>query len=653
MDALRAAIEKAIGNQYEVLHLIGRGGMGAVYLARDRFLDRLVAVKILPDTGDAEGRERFLREARTAAKLTHPSIVPLHTFSQVDDTLLYVMGYIEGESLESLLKREGRLPADRAGQIMSEIAGALDYAHAMGIVHRDVKPDNVLIDRDSGRAYLTDFGIAKAASGKTMTRTGMVVGTPHYMSPEQGSGDAVDGRSDLYALGVIGYRMLSGRLPFDAPGMQELMVQHATREPVPLEADQSSQALATVVTRCLRKAPIERWQSGAAVVTALQPLEPTALGLPEELSGLPSTMSNVLGLWIVFDVLLACVAVFSFNKIWVIMGAIGPVVTMPIVAASVIVSARRHGIGWRDALRYACMPPAGWTGWWPARLRRPGDVWSRLPAPIRRVRAAFTALNAFNVLLIPAMAYTMSRYLLPVPDMDYAQKTTNIVVGLSISTFVVLMGAMVSTLKWPKRFPVGKWASRQLISTPTWNSPFWKRPEVEAILSPAATPEKRFTRTADEVVGEIDRIVAALPSAIGPAASDAAKAARDVLALFHEVERELTAIERDADPAERARLESKVAALGESPMRDLLRQQLALHEQLEVRRRQLGDDRDRCLTLLKRVHLELARSRAELARDGASPEALSGQIRAVCRDLQIERSAVREAELVLGTPTPG
>src|SRR4051812_21179831 len=148
MDQLRASVERALGNQYEVLQLIGRGGMGAVYLARERFLERLVAVKVLPHDSatDGSGRERFLREARTAARLSHPSIVPLHTFAEAEGTFLYVMGYVAGESLAALLARQGRLPAERARRVLSEIADALDYAHSMGVVHRDVKPDNILID---------------------------------------------------------------------------------------------------------------------------------------------------------------------------------------------------------------------------------------------------------------------------------------------------------------------------------------------------------------------------------------------------------------------------------------------------------------------------------------------------------------------------
>ncbi|MEO5568461.1 MAG: serine/threonine-protein kinase [Gemmatimonadaceae bacterium] len=661
MDELRGAIERAIGNQYEVLHLLGRGGMGAVYLARDRFLDRLVAVKVLPQEAEnANARERFLREARTAAKLTHPSIVPLHTFSQVNDTLLYVMGFVEGESLESLLRREGRLPSDQAAQIISEIASALDYAHAMGIVHRDVKPDNILIERETGRAYLTDFGIAKLATGQSMTRTGMVVGTPHYMSPEQSSGDAIDGRTDLYALGIIGYRMATGRLPFDAPGIQELVMQHVAREPVPVAVDESRPGLAGVIMRCLQKNPDERWRTGADIVTALRPREEHELGLPEELAGVPSSLSVAVGLLLLFEMCLFVVAQFTDDPSVRWLMVITPVTTLPILSIGHIVLGKRHGFDWRRVLRMSFWKPAKWSGWWPASLRRPGDVWPRLPREIRRTRAAVTAATASMVGLC-FVPLVLSVKWSATGRMDDARILSNVNLG----TIVVIMGTMMTylfrTRTWEKKFKVGAWAAKQLVGMPTWNNSFWKRPEIAAILGPqpGAARARSEAQTAAELVQEIERAATSMSGVLGPAAADAVQAARDVLAFVDEVKRELSALERDADPSERARLADKVAALdasmakdsARSPMRDLLEQQLALHDQLDGRRRLLLDDHARSLALLKRLNRELALSRTELARDGGSASSLSGQIRVICEDLRIERSAVRQVNELL-SPTP-
>ena len=212
-DELRDALERAIGFQYDIIGLLGRGGMGAVYHAHEKALDRPVAIKVLPpDAVGGDARERFLREARTAARLTHPNIVPLFTFGETQGLVYYVMGYVDGESLEQRLRR-GALDAETARTLLAQLAGALHYAHEQGIVHRDVKPDNVLIERDTGVAKLTDFGIAKrSAGGETLTGTGLLMGTPKYMSPEQASGDRdLDARSDIYALGLMGYAMLTGR----------------------------------------------------------------------------------------------------------------------------------------------------------------------------------------------------------------------------------------------------------------------------------------------------------------------------------------------------------------------------------------------------------------------------------------------------------
>ena len=216
-DPLLAKLEKALGAQFEIMRLLGRGGMGAVYLARENSLDRLVAIKVLlPEAANAESNERFRREARTAAKLTHPNIVPLHTFGETEGMMYFVMGFVQGESLKDRIDRKGKIEPDDARRILGEVAGALHYAHQQGVVHRDIKPDNILIEDETGKPLLTDFGIAQSvASGETLTQMGTTLGTPHYMSPEQASGERdIDGRSDLYSLGIVGYQMLSGKLPF-------------------------------------------------------------------------------------------------------------------------------------------------------------------------------------------------------------------------------------------------------------------------------------------------------------------------------------------------------------------------------------------------------------------------------------------------------
>src|SRR5216117_4272664 len=203
-DLLAQRLSQALGSSFTLDGEIGRGGMGVVYHARDERLKRAVAVKVLPPelAFREEIRMRFLREAETAARLSHPHIVPIHSVGEGPDGLVYfVMAYVDGESLAARLKRRGRLPAEEARRVMIETADALGAAHAVGIIHRDVKPDNILLEGSRGRVVVTDFGIAKAlssATGGTLTATGVAIGTPHFMSPEQAAGDReIDGRSDI------------------------------------------------------------------------------------------------------------------------------------------------------------------------------------------------------------------------------------------------------------------------------------------------------------------------------------------------------------------------------------------------------------------------------------------------------------------------
>ncbi|OLC07448.1 MAG: hypothetical protein AUH34_01330 [Gemmatimonadetes bacterium 13_1_40CM_70_12] len=234
--SLAGRLIQALGSSYTVEGELGRGGMGVVYKARDERLKRQVAIKVLPPelAFREEIRIRFLREAETAARLSHPHIVPIHSVGEGPDGLVYfVMAFVDGESVAGKLKRRGRLPSEEARRIMLETSDALGAAHALGIIHRDVKPDNILLEGSRGRVVVTDFGIAKALSSTTgsatLTATGVAIGTPHYMSPEQAAGDReIDGRSDIYSLGVVSYQMLTGELPFQAPTVPGILMKHIT-----------------------------------------------------------------------------------------------------------------------------------------------------------------------------------------------------------------------------------------------------------------------------------------------------------------------------------------------------------------------------------------------------------------------------------------
>lgn len=274
-DPLAQSLGAALATQYELVRELGRGGMGVVYLAREVSLDREVAIKVLPPdlARDPVLRQRFLREARTAAQLSHPNIVPIHRADEAAGHPFFAMGYVEGESLAERVRARGPLAAGDAVRILREVAWALAYAHARGVVHRDVKAENILLDRATGRAVVTDFGIARdARTATSLTETGMVMGSVHYMSPEQVAGEAVDGRSDLYSLGVVGFLVLAGRLPFDDAAATRVLVRHATEAAPELRsvAPDVPPRLAQVIQRCLAKDPGERYPTGEALAEALE-----------------------------------------------------------------------------------------------------------------------------------------------------------------------------------------------------------------------------------------------------------------------------------------------------------------------------------------------------------------------------------------------
>jgi serine/threonine-protein kinase len=268
---------RLLAGQYELDREIGRGGMGIVYLGRDLKLDREVAIKTLPPhlANDARVRERFLREARTAAKLSHPNIVPIYRADEIDGHVFFVMGFVDGESLAERVARAGPLDAREVLRTMRDVASALGYAAAHGVVHRDVKAENILLDRHTGAAMVTDFGIARLAEAAPLTATGQVLGTVYYMSPEQVGGERVDGRSDLYSLGVVGFYALTGRFPFDAAMASAVLVAHVTKPAPPvLTVDQNApRALAEIVDRCLAKDAAARFQTGAELAAALTSVE--------------------------------------------------------------------------------------------------------------------------------------------------------------------------------------------------------------------------------------------------------------------------------------------------------------------------------------------------------------------------------------------
>ncbi|HWA17324.1 MAG TPA: serine/threonine-protein kinase [Gemmatimonadales bacterium] len=273
MDPILEQLAPHLAGQYLVERELGRGGMGVVYLAREVRLDRLVALKVLPPhlAADPTIRERFLREARTAAQLSHPNIVPIYRAEEIGGFAFFAMAYIEGENLAERIRDRGALPPAEVVRILREAAWALAYAHARGVVHRDIKAANIMIERGTGRAVVTDFGIARDRGSASLTSPGEVLGTAYFMSPEQAGGGEIDGRTDLYSLGVAGFQALSGRLPFEGDNPNAILVAVATR-PAPSLREVASHlpmALIEVIDRCLQHDPNNRYTTGEDLAAAL------------------------------------------------------------------------------------------------------------------------------------------------------------------------------------------------------------------------------------------------------------------------------------------------------------------------------------------------------------------------------------------------
>jgi serine/threonine-protein kinase len=268
LDLVRGELDE----EYEILEELGRGGMAIVFRAREKQLDREVAIKVLPFSlaFDKEFVERFQREARTSAKLEHPNIIPIYRVGKSGRVIFFVMKFLRGKPLSSLLAARGALPPMEIRQVLTQVGRALAYAHRSGIVHRDIKPDNIMFD-EHGQALVTDFGIAKAATGSKLTGTGMAIGTPHYMSPEQARAQQLDGRSDIYSLGVVAYQCLTGVVPYDGEDSFSIGYKHIMEElPVPVLESDEQRDLFEVIRKMMAKLPTERFQTADEMVDVLE-----------------------------------------------------------------------------------------------------------------------------------------------------------------------------------------------------------------------------------------------------------------------------------------------------------------------------------------------------------------------------------------------
>src|SRR5256885_2660293 len=283
-------VREQLKDEYEILDELGRGGMAIVFKAREKQLERDVAIKVLPFSlaFDKEFVERFQREARTSAKLEHPGIIPIYRVGKSGRVIYFVMKFLRGKPLSSVLAARGTLPPSEIRMTLLQVARALAYAHKGGIVHRDIKPDNIMFD-EHGQAVVTDFGIAKAASGGKLTGTGMSIGTPHYMSPEQARAQALDGRTDLYSLGGVASQCLPGGVPFDGEDSFSIGYKHIMEEvPTPPLETYDQRTLFEITKRMMAKSPDDRFQTSDDLVQALE----AAAGFPP--GGLPTPATQAI-----------------------------------------------------------------------------------------------------------------------------------------------------------------------------------------------------------------------------------------------------------------------------------------------------------------------------------------------------------------------
>ena len=637
-DLIKQALEEKLRSQYRIIRLLGRGGMGAVYLARDLTLEREVAIKVVNTSSDSSQMyDRFRREAKTAAKLSHPNIVPLHAFGEVEGLPYFVMGYVRGESLATRLRREGRLSEDDARRILGEIAHALDHAHRVGIVHRDVKPDNVLLDDETGRALLTDFGIARATgTEEALTRSGSAVGTPHYMSPEQITGHgAIDGRSDIYSLGVMGYAMLAGRLPFEGSTAADVLTRHLTQEPPSLRsvAPAVSDGTVQAVERCLAKDPAARWQDARSLAQTVGATE--VAQLPDSLHavegrGLPAALAVGLPLsvWVI------AIALDDFAE------AIGIATStfagLTFCYVFLLVSLRREGFSAGQSQSVIWREPSWWLWWYPNGLRRRGNVWPRLPAAVRHFR------NWTAAMIVVYMLSGAAGFLMRLGGLRFGVGTTGIIWMSTVAGMLLVWFVLRSAARRElERIGLGGLEMvRVLLSVPASRVSFWARPHIAAILAPSEPAEQLRSGSPHDHLQSILRHGNELSGPLRPLGAQAAVAARQLIASIEQSDREMAELARNIDPGEEERLAEKIEALAGddyAPLRTLLQQQLELIRELSTRMEQIRDRRNRRLEMMKTLSLHVASLRARVTETSTELRQVSDNVRALCEEIGQQR----------------
>ena len=638
-SAEQSMLESALGQQYEIVRQLGRGGMGAVYLARERSLERFVAIKVLrPDLADApDARERFRREARIAAQLSHPGILPLHTFGEVGGLWYFVMAYVRGVSLAERLRVESRLPSGEAHRILTELADALECAHRNGVIHRDIKPGNILLDDESGRAMLADFGVAKIKeSGDSLTMTGMIVGTPNYMSPEQALGSHdVDERSDLYSLGAVGYTMLAGREPFAEVRPEEVVSWRVSHDPAALQSVAPSvpKELANVVMRALRRDRTARWPNARSFREALERAGgDNALVLPEPIRDLPAFGPYAL-LWALGWTSLAIRKFTSpGDRVLLLLVAL----LVPVGFGLHIWNVGRSGLGVRELARVAFWPPDWWGMWWPRPLRRPTDLWPRLPVPARLVRRV---MSVFFVVL-PAMI--LIRQWFAGENGQAPGDQSPLFVAAELLLVLIAASVMAGSLMWGFRRGLSFAESVRVLFGATTQSPGWNEPHIARLLTSAGSGIRPPDReSAADHRRAIEELAATLPASAKTLAAAAVSMARRLLSAIEACDAEVVSLTHLASASELDRLTAQLASLDGDGRTEKSELQALVRRQLEVVRRMRDQSevsaqrRSRLLNLLRGLWTQLS----ALREDAADEMTAAARVRSVLADAALELDA--------------
>jgi serine/threonine-protein kinase len=567
-DPLRRSLQDAVGGKSEIIRLLGRGGMGAVYLARDS-LARLVAIKVILPTAFAAGaRERFRDEMRTVARFSHPNIVPIFASGENDELDYFVMPYVSGDSIAERLRQDGRMPAEEVRRVLVDLADALHYAHGIGVIHRDVKPANVMIDDMTGRAFLTDFGVAKALNTVTTETTGTLAGTIGYMPPEAFTGVSLDHRADIYSLGVLGYEMLAGRRPFDGTTPLQLIQQTVNCDPPDLKlvASDVPPDLAGVVMRCLAKDRNERPRDARRLRSALGLKEADETTMPDDLrdmAGFGSWTLLWVAVWGTFGVL-------KLDKL--LLGVVLLVIALIVPTGFVLqtLGMRPGSLPLVQIARVAFWPPKWWGMWWPRQLRRPTDLWHRLPV---RARLTRITLSAFLV-VVPLMIFLATENDWIIATLPSLLPTLWIVIGILAAGVVAVL---LEAWSWAHRKSLnGRQIIRMLIG-PTVVSGLWNSNKVSSLLSdppplpPSNEEEPRFPR---DCLHKTINIAHTLSDRSRESGARAVAASGPLSREIEALDVEISELSQDNDPEAIVRLTQELADAPENGREDIQQSRL-------------------------------------------------------------------------------